>query len=193
MNGPEWVLNPGPTDYQPSVLSIRPQRHDWKVCSFFIFLYLLHTNGSRSWEKMYISQTHFGFTNLGSQVHSFWVIAVSIRKFWSWTPCILEPFVGKVPHVFAVMVYPGIDDPLWIITVICSLLVASFELSKYLKDGPCQLFQTNGCFVLAMFNIMAIIWLQGLNLNKMFWIPIIALLLSLGYVSFCNYHILSSM
>ena len=36
---------------------------------------------------MYISQTYFGFTNLGSQVHSFWVIAVWIRKFWSWTPC----------------------------------------------------------------------------------------------------------
>ena len=36
---------------------------------------------------MYISQIHFGFTNLGSQVHSFWVIAIWIRKFWSWTPC----------------------------------------------------------------------------------------------------------
>ena len=87
MNGPEWVLNPGPTDYQPSVLSTRPRRHDWKLCSFFMFLYLLYTNGSRSWEKMYVFQIHFGFTNLGSQVHSFWVIAIWIRKFWSWTPC----------------------------------------------------------------------------------------------------------
>ena len=96
MNGPEWVLNPGPTDYQPSVLSTRPRRHDWKLCSFFMFLYLLYTNGSRSWEKMYVFQIHFGFTNLGSQVHSFWVIAIWIRKFWSWT---LSNFYSKKPNI----------------------------------------------------------------------------------------------
>ena len=55
-----------------------------------MFLYLQYANGSRSWEKMYISQTHFGFTNLGSQAYRVWVIAFWIRKFWSWTPCITK-------------------------------------------------------------------------------------------------------
>ena len=40
-----------------------------------------------------ISEIHFGFTNLWSQVHSSWVKAVWIWKFWSWTPCTLKQSV----------------------------------------------------------------------------------------------------
>ena len=36
---------------------------------------------------MYISQTHFGFTNLGSNFHNLLVKAFWIWKFWSGTPC----------------------------------------------------------------------------------------------------------
>ena len=161
----------------------------------------------RGWKKSFIGSKQ-GASEKGQICKKpfkkvFEVFPTKIRfLFWHGCISISEPFVGKVPHVFALMVCLNHHlSILWIITLICSLLVASFELSKYLKDGPCQLFQTNGCFVLAMFNIMAILWLQGVNLNAMmgfgirrfFWIPIIALLLSLCYVSFCDYHILSYM
>ena len=36
---------------------------------------------------MYISQTHFGFTILGSDKHNFWIKALWSCKFWSGTPC----------------------------------------------------------------------------------------------------------
>ena len=36
---------------------------------------------------MYSCQTHFDFTNLVSEVHRFKVVAISLHKKWSWTPC----------------------------------------------------------------------------------------------------------
>ena len=38
-------------------------------------------------KKMYISQTHFGFTNVGSKMLRLLDIALSFWHFWSWTPC----------------------------------------------------------------------------------------------------------
>ena len=55
-----------------------------------------------------LRNAHFGFTNFRSQVHSFWVIAVWIRKFWSWTPCTYKKLIflaerGYVWHYFAII------------------------------------------------------------------------------------------
>ena len=36
---------------------------------------------------MYIFQTHFGFTNLGSKVFRSHRKAISFGEIWSWTPC----------------------------------------------------------------------------------------------------------
>ena len=36
---------------------------------------------------MHTSQTHFGFTNVGSNMLPFQVLAFSFWHFWSWTPC----------------------------------------------------------------------------------------------------------
>ena len=68
------------------------RRNIYFTCFCFEFSLCYIQLAQEAEKKMYISQIHFGFTNLGSQVHSFWVIAVWIRKFWSWTPCMFKSF-----------------------------------------------------------------------------------------------------
>ena len=60
-------------------------------------------------EKMYISQTHFGFTNMRSKEHRFCLKAVWIRKFWSWTPCI----GSKVIKFLGFINYPNLSNNSW--------------------------------------------------------------------------------
>ena len=51
---------------------------------------------------MYIFQTHFGFTNIGSNLHHYQDIAIYFCNFWSWTPCIF--------HIFCVISANNIEN-----------------------------------------------------------------------------------
>ena len=44
---------------------------------------------------------HFGFTNIGSEMPSFKVIAVKHFKNGSWTPCTMQQFADEYVHFLA--------------------------------------------------------------------------------------------
>ena len=86
---PEWDSNPGPLAYQSRLLP-RDQRsmieimgHFWR---FYTCCMKIFQNSKFCQKKMYIFQTHFGFTNMGSSMHHSQEIANYFCKFWSWTP-----------------------------------------------------------------------------------------------------------
>ena len=76
---------------------------------------------------------------------------------------VLEPFVVGAPLAIMLPYYfeklKGSEVfILCLSTMVCTLLVAGFGLTKYLKHGPCQLIATNGSFSIAMlFNMGALL------------------------------------
>ena len=61
-------------------LTTRPWKRRWKASSFSLFMNLIYANILKCRKEMYSSQTHFDFTNLGSEVYPSRVIAISFGK-----------------------------------------------------------------------------------------------------------------
>ena len=62
----------------------------WEASNFFdfqLFVYNFQLFVYNLSKKLDASQTHFGFTNIGSEMHSFRVIAKRHFKFWFGSPC----------------------------------------------------------------------------------------------------------
>ena len=57
-----------------------------KICLHFSAVCLQFFN------KTNASQTHFGFINLGSEMLSFWIIALRKGEFWVGSPCKMKLF-----------------------------------------------------------------------------------------------------
>ena len=57
--------------------------------SFFRFSKKFSAVCLQFFKKTTTSQTHFGFTNMGSEMHSFRVVAKINFKFWFGLPCII--------------------------------------------------------------------------------------------------------
>ena len=62
-----------------------------------------YTKVVRKWCHLFLFSTihtHFGFTILGSEMHSFKVIAVCYRKFWFGSPCIPPWILPNLRHIW---------------------------------------------------------------------------------------------
>ena len=62
----------------------------WEAVVFFNFrkfVYIFQLFVYNFSKKTTASQTHFGFTNLGLELLSFWVIALRKGEFWFGSPC----------------------------------------------------------------------------------------------------------
>ena len=89
----------------------------------------------------------------------------------------VEPFVEAVPQVLLLISFwslndkvLGLDNPLFWVTFVTSILSAGFGLTKFLKLGPCRLLGGYGkiSFLLVMLNIIGVLLTKGFCL----WIVI---------------------
>ena len=83
---PQWDSNQGPLAYQSSVLSIRP----WSLMKIWVIFHLyisIWWKIQLTLKKTTASQTHFGFTNIGSNMHHFCATAIWNPKISNETPC----------------------------------------------------------------------------------------------------------
>ena len=95
-----------PHDYQPSVI---PQDHRAKLENLAEYVCFIDDICKKSLlaNKMYNLQTHFGFTNLWSQVHSFSYMCSQKVKKGTRTPC--TPY-STVVLCYLLLVITCIDE-----------------------------------------------------------------------------------
>ena len=85
--------NPSPGIWAGDLVHIRsvsrPLDHEawWKKLAFIFNMYYLHVKISQFSQKTSASQTHFGFTNIGSGMPTFRDRAIWKSKFWFGSPC----------------------------------------------------------------------------------------------------------
>ena len=93
----------------------------WEAVVFFQFLKIcLHfsTVCLQFFKKTTTSQTHYGFTNMGSEVLSFWVISLGKGQFWFGSPCISSNYKVNVSLNHKSKSLSSIELEIWVLKLV---------------------------------------------------------------------------
>ena len=115
-----------------------------------MILNLLLTNSWRCRKKLCISQTHFCFANMGSDLLCSQGKAHWKSNFWSWTPCSWSIILINKP--FQDYSVPNVNNPFKIVII---LILPSYNLDKIwipTRTNNLMLY-TLGFFVLYLMEI----------------------------------------